>query len=143
MERVRVRPAEARDREDVWRLLGQLAISRVPDRVAFEPSFDALLADGSALVLIADDGGAAVGYLVASLRPTLIANGPEVWVGELVVDEAARGRGIGTALTHAAEEWAVGLGARQVTLATSRAQPFYETLGYRPTATYLKKSLEG
>lgn len=64
-------------------------------------------------------------------------------VGELVVDDSARGRGIGTALMRAAEEWAVQRGARQITLATSRAQPFYEALGYRPTATYLKKALEG
>nr|WP_237728294.1 GNAT family N-acetyltransferase [Cellulomonas sp. APG4] len=99
-----MRPAEPGDREDVWHLLGQLAISHVPERAAFDPSFHALLADGSSFVLIADDGGTPAGYLIASLRPTLIANGPEVWVGELVVDESARGRGIGTALMHAAEE---------------------------------------
>lgn len=143
MERgIVVRPAVAGDREDVWRLLGQLAISYAPDRLAFDVGLDALLADPAALVVVAQDAGdAVVGYLVASVRTTLIANGPEVWVGELVADEKVRGRGVGRALMAAAEQWATEQGARQVTLATSRAQPFYEALGYEPRATYFKKHL--
>lgn len=141
-DEVVVRRAVAAHREDLWRLLGQLAISRTPERSAFDVGFDTLLGEASSLVAVAESGeGPVVGYVVASIRTTLIANGQEAWVGELVVDEGVRGRGIGGALMAAAEAWAASRGARQVTLATSRAQTFYEAHGYEARATYFKKAL--
>lgn len=130
------------DREPVWRLLGQLAITFEPDRTRFEPTFDALLVDETARLLVAERSGAVVGYLLAHRQATLLANGPAVWVGELVVDATARRSGVGAALMAAMEDWARQVGAAQVALATSRAQAFYGALGYDDAAAYFRKRLQ-
>lgn len=117
-----IRPARAADREAIWRLLGELVISFRPDREAFDPTLDELLARLDALVLVAEmpDLGV-VGYLVASCRTSLLANGREVWVAELIADERVRRTGVGRALVARAEDWARAQRAAQLTLATSRA----------------------
>ena len=44
-------------------------------------------------------------------------------------------------LLVAAEDWARRRGARYVALATRRAAPFYQALGYEDSAVYFKKPL--
>ena len=91
-----IRPARPSDREALWPLLGALAITFEPDRVAFDAAFDALLAGPDTLVLVAEVSELGVGgYLVAYRQITLLANGPAVWVGELVVDQRVRRTGVG------------------------------------------------
>jgi GNAT superfamily N-acetyltransferase len=137
-----IRPARTTDREAIWPLLGELAISFVPDRTAFDAALDALLAAPDALVLVAEMPGlGVVGYLVAYDHMTLLANGPAVWVGELVVDQTVRRSGVGRALMTRAEDWRREHGAAQVALATSRAHDFYQALGYEGAATYFKMRL--
>jgi GNAT superfamily N-acetyltransferase len=82
-----------------------------------------------------------VGYLIEFRQMTLLANGPAVWVGELIVDQRVRRAGIGRALMARTEDWSRAQGAAQVALATSRAHDFYEALGYSGAATYFKKKL--
>jgi len=66
----------------------------------------------------------------------------EIWGGWLHVrilwvDSAARGRGNGTRLLRAAEEYAVGRGCFAATLDTHsfQARPFYEKCGYQVFGT--------
>jgi GNAT superfamily N-acetyltransferase len=137
-----IRPARPSDREAIWPLLGALAITFQPDRVAFDATFDALLTGPDTLVLAAEVPElGVVGYLVAYSEMTLLANGPAVWVGELVVDQRTRRTGVGRALMARAEDWSREQGAAQVALATSRAGDFYRTLGYKDAAVYFRKKL--
>jgi ribosomal protein S18 acetylase RimI-like enzyme len=82
--------------------------------------------------LIARIDGDVVGALTLVLFP--IPTGWRAWIEDVVVDEAARGRGVGAALTREAVELARAAGARTVDL-TSRpsreaANRLYERLGF-------------
>lgn len=157
---IHVRPAGPGDRDQVWPLARDLATSYLVERPAFDQSFASLLAHPDALVLIAETltnpanpvglanptslkapGGEAVGYLLATSHPAFHANGPVVWVEEVMVAESARGTGVGRQLMAAAEAWGHRRGARYVALATRRAAPFYQALGYEDSAVYFKKPL--
>jgi GNAT superfamily N-acetyltransferase len=150
----KIRPAGPGDRDQVWPLARDLATSYVVERPAFDQSFASLLAHRDALVLIAETltnpanpaspkapGGEVVGYLLATSHPAFHANGSVAWVEEVMVAEPARGTGVGRQLMAAAEAWARRRGARYVALATRRAAPFYEALGYTDSAIYFKKPL--
>jgi ribosomal protein S18 acetylase RimI-like enzyme len=83
-------------------------------------------------VLVARSGGAVVGMLTLVLFP--IPSGLRARIEDVVVDHAARGRGVGDALSRAALELATKQGARTVDL-TSRpsraaANRLYERLGF-------------
>jgi GNAT superfamily N-acetyltransferase len=138
---VRVRPATPADRDQVWPLARDLATSYTAERPAFERSYASLLADRSALVLVAETTGAITGYLLATSHPAFHANGLVAWVEEVMVAEPARSTGVGRQLMAAAEAWARDRGARYVALATRRAAPFYRALGYEDSAVYFKKPL--
>ena len=81
------------------------------------------------------------GQIVGSLTLALfrIPTGLRAWIEDVVVDEAARGQGIGSALNHAALERARQEGAKTVDL-TSRptreaANRLYQRLGFVPRET--------
>jgi ribosomal protein S18 acetylase RimI-like enzyme len=83
-------------------------------------------------VLVARSGGAIVGMLTLVLLP--IPSGLRARIEDVVVDQAARGQGVGDALSRAALELAAKQGARTVDL-TSRpsraaANRLYERLGF-------------
>ncbi|MFF2268307.1 GNAT family N-acetyltransferase [Cellulosimicrobium cellulans] len=136
-----VRGALPDDAAALWRLVVAFATSFVPERAPFDASFASLLRDDDALVLVAVAGNDVVGYLVAHRHATLFANAPVAWVEEVMVDDLARRRGIGRLLVGAAEEWAAAAGAAYVALATRRAAPFYEALGYVESAAFFRKVL--
>ena len=68
-----------------------------------------------------------------------IPTGLRAWIEDVVVDEAARGRGVGETLNRAAIEWARVEGATTVDL-TSRpsreaANRLYQRLGFQERST--------
>jgi predicted N-acetyltransferase YhbS len=74
---------------------------------------------------VAELDGAAVGTTMTFLF------GPVAWVAMVLVDEAVRGRGVGTALTRHALAFLDGRGVRSVRLdATPLGRPIYEKLGF-------------
>jgi ribosomal protein S18 acetylase RimI-like enzyme len=84
-------------------------------------------------VLVARVDGEIVGVLTLVMFP--IPTGLRAWVEDVIVDEAARGRGVGAALTQEAVRLANADGARTVDL-TSRpsreaANRLYERLGFQ------------
>jgi ribosomal protein S18 acetylase RimI-like enzyme len=107
---------------------------------ASPPSADELAAivDSPATsLLVARDGDAIVGTL--TLAVFRIPTGVRAWIEDVVVDEAARGRGVGEALTLAAVGLARDAGARSVEL-TSRAtreaaNRLYRRLGFEERET--------
>ncbi|HWH96828.1 MAG TPA: GNAT family N-acetyltransferase, partial [Pseudolysinimonas sp.] len=85
--------------------------------------------------------GAVAGYLLASAHLTFLANGPVVWVEEVMVGDGCRRSGVGTRLMAAAEAWAHEQGAAYVSLASRRAAAFYLALGYEDSAVFFKRRL--
>ena len=138
---IRVRPAESRDEHGVWPLAREFATSFTPERAPFATAFAELLARSDSLVVVAEAEDRIIGYLLAHVHPTFLANAPIVWVEEVMVDADARRRGVGGAVMRAAEQWAESRGAAYVSLATRRAGAFYAALGYDESATFFKKPL--
>ena len=95
-------------------LLPQLSSSAPPaDRAALER----VVGSGSTTLLVARSGGKIAGTLSLVMFP--IPTGLRAWIEDVIVDEAARGQGIGQRLTAEALRIAEDAGARTVDL-TSR-----------------------
>lgn len=139
--RVRIRQALAEDDVQLLPLARELATSYEVDPAAFRGSLTSQLNEPSSLVLVAEQRSDLVGYALAQLHSTFHANGPVVWVEEIMVDSRRRGTGVGRALMNEIEQWGGRRGAAYVALATRRAAAFYAALGYEPSATYWKRVL--
>ncbi len=122
-------------------LAADLAQSFAFSRPDFDRTFRELLAQEDTCLLIADDAGAGVGYLLGFRHLTFFANGPVGWVEEVLVRDGHRGHGLGRALMGAFERWAADGECALVALATRRSAAFYRSLGYQDSAAYLHKVL--
>jgi GNAT superfamily N-acetyltransferase len=84
--------------------------------------------------LIALEAGAMVGFAALSYLWTLERGGRNAWLDELYVIPSRRGNGIGTALLHAAVDFARQVGARALELEIdadhARAAGLYEREGF-------------
>lgn len=134
-----VRPATRADAAALLTLASTFATSFVVDPARFDHSLDELLLHHDSALLVAVDGAATLGYVAASVHPTLYANGSVAWIEELMVAEEARGRGVGRALVTAVEQWGLSRGVRAVSLATRRSATFWHAVGYEESAAYLRK----
>jgi ribosomal protein S18 acetylase RimI-like enzyme len=118
--------------EALHRLLPQLSSAVPPDASEL-----AAIMAGGATVFVARVDGAIVGSLTLVLYR--IATGLKAWIEDVVVDEAARGHGVGEALNVAALDEARRHGAKAVSL-TSRpsrqaANRLYQRIGFTPRDT--------
>jgi ribosomal protein S18 acetylase RimI-like enzyme len=124
------------------RLIPQLSTSSSP------PNADALgeiAANPNSLLLVArdTDSGAIVGSL--TLACYRIPTGLQARIEDVVVDEAARGRGVGAELTRVGVEKARAMGAKSVGL-TSRptreaANRLYQRMGFEHRETNVYRLL--
>jgi ribosomal protein S18 acetylase RimI-like enzyme len=121
--------------EALARLLPQLSSATPPD----VSELATIIAGGSTVFVARVDGA-----IVASLTLVLyrIPTGLKAWIEDVVVDEAARGHGVGVALNRAALDEARRHGAKAVSL-TSRpsrelANRMYQRIGFsaRDTNVY-------
>ena len=116
------------------RLLPQLSRSAPPlDRAGLER----IAGSDATTLLVAWADGRMAGTLSLVMFP--IPTGLRAWIEDVVVDEAARGQGIGEALTVEALRLAEAAGARTVDL-TSRASleaagRLYERVGFQARET--------
>jgi ribosomal protein S18 acetylase RimI-like enzyme len=117
------------------RLLPQLSSATPPDITEL-----ARIMAGGSTVFVARVDGVIVGSLTLVIYR--IATGLKAWIEDVVVDEAARGHGVGEALNIAALEEARRRGAKAVSL-TSRpsreaANRLYQRIGFsaRDTNVY-------
>jgi GNAT superfamily N-acetyltransferase len=140
---VDVRPASANDASAIAGLAGDLAHSFPFERLNFDASFAALVKADDACLLVAVQDGETLGYLLGFRHLTFYANGPVAKVEEILVRDVHRGLGVGRALMDAFEQWARERKCALVALATRRAGPFYQALGYEASATYFRKLLPG
>ncbi len=117
------------------RLVPQLSRSSPPPTQA---ELREIVATPGNVVLVARDGdGTVLGAL--TLVTFRIPTGMRAWIEDVVVDEAARGRGVGDALNRAALDAARQRGCKTVDL-TSRpsreaANRLYQRLGFEPRET--------
>jgi ribosomal protein S18 acetylase RimI-like enzyme len=118
----------------VGALVGQLSGSATPSPAELE----SIVASPATRLLVArDDGGIVLGILTLVLFR--IPTGMRAWIEDVVVDDAARGRGVAQALTRTAVDIAQAEGARTVDL-TSRpsrvaANRLYQKMGFVPRET--------
>jgi len=118
------------------RLIPQLSTSSSPPS---ERELRDIVESAASMLLIACDQDS--GEIVGSLTLVLfrIPTGVRAWIEDVVVDEAARGRGVGEALNRYALEQARRAGAKTVDL-TSRpsreaANRLYQRIGFEPRET--------
>jgi ribosomal protein S18 acetylase RimI-like enzyme len=131
---VRVTAATNELVEGLNRLLPQLSSSASPLALA---DLEAMVASPAVTLLVARDGETITGTLTLIVFP--IPTGQRAWIEDVVVDDGARGHGIGRALTEAALDVAREHGARTIDL-TSRpsregANAMYLNLGFEQRAT--------
>lgn len=116
------------------RLIPQLSSSNPPPDRAF---LDRIVGSDASILLVAEDGGQIVGSL--TLVIFAIPTGLRAWIEDVVVDDAARGKGVGGALNRHALDLAAERGATTVDL-TSRpsreaANRLYQQLGFEQRET--------
>lgn len=115
--------------EAFGRLLPQLSRSAPP---LGQAELDAVAGYPANTVLLARSAGAIIGTLTLVMFPC--PTGLRAWIEDVVVDESARGQGVGEALTHEALRIAREAGARTVDLtsrpARAAAGRLYERLGF-------------
>jgi ribosomal protein S18 acetylase RimI-like enzyme len=109
------------------------ATAAVPDRAAVQR----IVGSQATTLLAARLDGRIVGFLALVMFP--IPTGFRAWIEDVIVDEAARGRGIGEALTKRALDLADAAGARTVDLTTrpqrEAAGRLYERVGFAARTT--------
>ena len=116
-------------------LVPQLSSSSPPPEAA---ELQEIVSSPATRLLVArEDDGSVVGSLTLVLFR--IPTGVRAWIEDVVVDESARGRGAGEALTREAMRMATEAGARTVDL-TSRptreaANRLYERIGFEERET--------
>ncbi len=138
---MKIRRAEPKDSPAIFLLVSAFATSFAVEQAAFERSFDALVMQPDACIIVAETNGEISGYLLGFDHLTFFANGRVAWVEELMVSKAFRGKGVGRKMMEAFEAQAVERGNKQIALATRRAAEFYKALGYEESAAYFRKML--
>lgn len=128
----RLRRARVEDAAEIARLAGELGYP--VETQAMASRLVALLPQSQQHVMVAQaDDGMLLGWIAVERRLTL-ESGEHIEIVGLVVDAAARSRGIGHALASDAEHWArqQGFAAISVRSNVTRLQshPFYQRLGY-------------
>jgi len=126
--------------EGVNRLLPQLSSRAAALEMA---DLDRLITSSASTLFVARRDGELVGML--TLVTFVIPSGRRAWIEDVVVDEAARGSGVGGALTTAAIAEARRRGVRSVDL-TSRptrvgANALYQKLGFEQRVTNMYRYL--
>jgi ribosomal protein S18 acetylase RimI-like enzyme len=127
----------------IKRLVPQLSATAViPDAKALN---DIIASPCTTLLLARDQGNE--GYIVGTLTLAIfrIPTGIRAWIEDVIVDESARGKGVGEALSREALRIAAAHGARTIEL-TSRssreaANRLYRRLGFQPRDTNVYRYL--
>jgi GNAT superfamily N-acetyltransferase len=139
---IQVRPYTPDDDDFILSLAPRLAIGKQPwrDLTLWLDTVKEWLTESihqhnqKTIVLIAEDKlGKQLGFATVS-HSTHFTGQRQAYIGELVTSETAEGRGVGSALVQACEQWAREQGYRIITLTTgagnARARRFYDHLGF-------------
>ena len=132
-----IRVARTYDAQAIAELGEQLGYPATRQQIATRLA--GIEAEASSRVLVAeDDGGRVVGWLHIAARAQLTEESCAEVLG-LVVDESARGAGVGAALLDAAEAWARTAGCAHLRVRSrverERAHRFYQRAGFARVKT--------
>jgi ribosomal protein S18 acetylase RimI-like enzyme len=119
------------------RLIPQLSSSAPPPG---RDDLEAIVGNPNCVLFVARIDGAIVGSLTLAMYP--LPTRLKAWIDDVVVDDAARGHGVATALSRAALDEARRRGAKEVDLTSQpkreAANRLYQRLGFvaRDTNVY-------
>jgi ribosomal protein S18 acetylase RimI-like enzyme len=144
---IQIRDAGETDAPALVRLIEQLAGGfELTNPLTEEYARECLAFPGSH-VLLAEVEGEAIGLLSSSVRPDLFHAAPSCTIDELIVEQAHRGRGAGSALLGEVLRRAAALGCVEVSVTVmpdnEGAQRLYRSHGLVDEAVYLETHLEG
>lgn len=126
-----LRSARLEDAAEIARLSTELGYP--VDADAMTPRLRLVLDDPNRHVIVASAESGLLGWIGMERRLSL-EGGEQAEIVGLVVDARARRAGVGAALAKAAEQWARGLGYRNLVVRSNAARveshPFYEKHGY-------------
>ena len=129
-----IRPAEMTDASGIVHVMAELGYPSTSEEMA--ERLVRVQSAPSDLVLVADRQGDIVGLLSIHLIPMLHANGTTGRVTAFVVSDDHRGKGIGSGLMRAAQDWAWSNNCRKLEVTPgperTRAHEFYERMGFAP-----------
>jgi GNAT superfamily N-acetyltransferase len=138
---INYREAVPQDEDEVFALAASLATSFKLNKRDFYVTFQSLLKDSNADLIVAEQESRIIGYVLAFHHSTFYANGIVSWVEEIFVLEDFRGKNVGKKIMNIIEMNANNRGSKLIALATRRAGEFYKAIGYEESATYFKKNL--
>ncbi|MGH2764767.1 MAG: GNAT family N-acetyltransferase [Actinomycetota bacterium] len=143
-----VRQARPEDWPAVAELLAQLGrpdVRETADEDAARDLFQAYLAREDVAALVAEEGGAVIGFLDLEFRVRLNFTAPQAWIPDMVVAEDSRSGGVGRALMARAEELARLRGCWGMELESAtwrdRAHAFYVREGWSDSGKSFSKLL--
>lgn len=94
------------------------------------------------VLFVAEHKGSVAGYSLMTVSRLLHAPGLTAHLQEIVVDEHARGLGIGDRLIDANVHYCMGRGVRQLSASTARIGSFYNHHGFELVGEHYRKVLE-
>lgn len=152
---MRIRRGELRDKSRVFELAKQYTTGREPiTEDDFSVAFESIIREGeheSAVLFVAVDDAESeaidkaervIGYSLLGVSRLLHAAGLSAHLYEIVVDETARGRGVGEQLISANERYCAQRGVRQMSASTARFGRFYNHLGFEIVGEHFRKLID-
>lgn len=140
-----IREAQPEDFAQVLFLLRQLWPTKDFDPARTETAFLAGLAQPGHEYLVLSEGTSVLGFASAIYHNSLWLDGEVAILAELVVEESARGRGLGSSLLEEVCRRAEARGCRRVELDSAfhrtEAHRFYESRGFEKRAWLFSKEL--
>jgi GNAT superfamily N-acetyltransferase len=149
---VEVRKAASEDEESIFKLIRELAdavgfAEQAPliDIGIWSKTLKKMLDSPDWVFLIAMEDGEAVGLVIFFVRPTLTTGMNRATITEMVVAEAARGKGVGRELVEEARKQALKMGCSILAVSTeldnAGATGFYKKMGFSQERTYFEAQL--
>lgn len=133
-----IRKCTNSDFEQVTSLLLQLWPAKKQDPLRLKGAYERGLTASNQRYFVAVDNGLIVGFVSLSFRNSLWQEGLLANIDELVVDDSARGQGIGKSLVEYVTDQARKIGCTRIELDSAfhrtDAHAFYEHLGFEQRA---------
>jgi GNAT superfamily N-acetyltransferase len=131
--------------EQLWPGLSRKVAQEVQGLERLKAVFGRLTTGPNHRVMVARDGERVIALMDLTFRETIYHGGDTTIIEDLIVDEAHRGKGIGTRLVQLAEELARARGCRSIELSSDlhrrEAHRFWQARGYQREAYQFCKEL--
>jgi GNAT superfamily N-acetyltransferase len=142
---ISIRPASIADHALIAPLFAAFLGREYPASAEESQSLRIVLESAVHIVLIAENGRAAVGLITASVRRVARYATPIAEIDELFVSPGARSLGAARALVTSLEQVAMELGCARIFVASNNNRPaaheFYEHIGYQLYGAHFRNDL--